>query len=284
MFERYTEKARRVIFFARYEASHYGSGAIETEHLLLGLVREDLRIVLLLPGASYESVRQQIDVRTATRETIPTSVDIPLSNQSRRVLKFAAEEARGLNHHHIGTEHLLLGLLREKNCFGAQILQQGGAELAKLRRQIEKLPERPWPAVSKYELRGRNVSAAFKDTIEIHGAPWNTEYVHDAYKKCREYNWHWQKAPWTPHDLIINRKEATISFDLRLADDAENFHLVKGGWKKDHCTICRWELFASPDSPAHGVGYTNGRDWLCAECYEKFFAQNFFFSAYPDIT
>jgi hypothetical protein len=197
------------------------------------------------------------------------------------VLKFTAEEARGLNHHHIGTEHLLLGLLREKNCFGAQILQQGGAELAKLRRQIEKLPEQPWPAVSKYELRGRNVSAAFKDTIEIHGAPWNTEYVHDAYKKCREYNWHWQKAPWTPHDLIINRKEATISFDLRLADDAENFHLVKGGWKKDHCTICRWELFASPDSPAHGVGYTNGRDWLCAECYEKFFAQNFFFSAYP---
>ena len=123
MFERYTEKARRVIFFARYEASQFGSPYIETEHLLLGLLREDKALTnrFLRSHASVESIRKQIEGHTTIREKVSTSVDLPLSNECKRVLAYAAEEAERLSHKHIGTEHLLLGLLREEKCFAAEI-------------------------------------------------------------------------------------------------------------------------------------------------------------------
>src|ERR1700761_2224044 len=116
MFERYTEKARRVIFFARYEASQFGSPFIESEHLLLGILREDKELShrFLSSQATFESLRRQIEQHTTIRESIPTSVDLPLSNECKRVLAYAAEEAERLAHKHIGTEHLLLGLLREE--------------------------------------------------------------------------------------------------------------------------------------------------------------------------
>ena len=119
MFERYTEKARRVIFFARYEASQFGSPCIETEHLLLGLLREDKALAnrFLRSSASVESIRKQIEAHTTLREKVSTSVDLPLSHECKRVLAYGAEEAERLNHKHIGTEHLLLGLLREEKCF-----------------------------------------------------------------------------------------------------------------------------------------------------------------------
>src|ERR671924_1885726 len=97
MFERYTEKARRVIFFARYEASQFGSPYIETEHLLLGLLREDKALTnrFLRSHASVESIRK-----------------------------------------HIGTEHLLLGLLREEKCFAAEILHERGLRLSTIREEL----------------------------------------------------------------------------------------------------------------------------------------------------
>ena len=132
MFERYTEKARRVIFFARYEASQFGSPYIETEHLLLGLLREDKALTnrFLRSHASVESIRKQIEGHTTIREKVSTSVDLPLSNECKRVLAYAAEEAERLSHKHIGTEHLLLGLLREEKCFAAEILTGARAAAA----------------------------------------------------------------------------------------------------------------------------------------------------------
>ena len=137
MFERYTEKARRVIFFARYEASQCGSPNIETEHLLLGLLREDKALTnrFLRSHGSIESIRKQIEGRTAIREKVSTSVDLPLSQESKRVLAYAAEEAERLAHKHIGTEHLLLGLLREEKCFAAEILHERGLRLSTLREE-----------------------------------------------------------------------------------------------------------------------------------------------------
>ena len=116
MFERYTERARRVIFFARYEASQFGSTTIETEHLLLGLIREDKNLTnrFLRNHSSIESIRKEIEGRTTIREKVSTSIDLPLSNECKRILAYAAEEAERLNHRHIGTEHLLLGILREE--------------------------------------------------------------------------------------------------------------------------------------------------------------------------
>src|SRR5450631_2889000 len=138
MFERYTEKARRVIFFARYEASQFGSPYIETEHLLLGLLREDKALTnrFLRSHASVESIRKQIEARTTIREKVSTSVDLPLSNECKRVLAYAAEEAERLSHKHIGTEHLLLGLLREEKCFAAEILHERGLRLSTIREEL----------------------------------------------------------------------------------------------------------------------------------------------------
>jgi ATP-dependent Clp protease ATP-binding subunit ClpC len=138
MFERYTEKARRVIFFARYEASQFGSPYIETEHLLLGLLREDKALTnrFLRSHTSIESIRKQIEGHTTIREKVSTSVDLPLSHECKRVLAYAAEEAERLSHKHIGTEHLLLGLLREEKCFAAEILRERGLRLSNIREEL----------------------------------------------------------------------------------------------------------------------------------------------------
>jgi ATP-dependent Clp protease ATP-binding subunit ClpC len=148
MFERYTEKARRVIFFARYEASQFGSPYIETEHLLLGLLREDKALTnrFLRSHASVESIRKQIEGHTTIREKVSTSVDLPLSNECKRVLAYAAEEAERLSHKHIGTEHLLLGLLREEKCFAAEILQERGLRLPMIREELQRTTQEKTPS------------------------------------------------------------------------------------------------------------------------------------------
>jgi ATP-dependent Clp protease ATP-binding subunit ClpC len=146
MFERYTEKARRVIFFARYEASQFGSPDIETEHLLLGLLREDKALTnrLLRSHAAVVTIRKQIEQHTTVREKTSTSIDLPLSNESKRVLAYGADEAERLGHRHIGTEHLFLGLMREEKCFAAEILRERGIQLDIAREEIGRAkPEVP---------------------------------------------------------------------------------------------------------------------------------------------
>ncbi|MHB8301443.1 MAG: ATP-dependent Clp protease ATP-binding subunit [Acidobacteriaceae bacterium] len=151
MFERYTEKARRVIFFARYEASQFGSPYIETEHLLLGLLREDKALSnrFLRSHASVESIRKQIEAHTTIREKVSTSVDLPLSNECKRVLAYAAEEAERLSNKHIGTEHLLLGLLREEKCFASEILLERGLRLSTVRDELARTTQERAPQAAR---------------------------------------------------------------------------------------------------------------------------------------
>jgi hypothetical protein len=139
MLERYTEKARRTIFFGRYEASQFGSLYIQTEHLLLGLLREDKVLAnrFLRSHAAVESIRKQIEAHTAPGEKVSTSVDLPLSHECKRALAHGAEEAERMNHEHIGTAHLLLGLLREEECFAAQLLRERGVTLDSVREQAQ---------------------------------------------------------------------------------------------------------------------------------------------------
>src|SRR4051812_32095651 len=141
MFERYTEKARRVIFFARYEASQFGAPAIEPEHLLLGLMREDKTLTgRFFPRAqvNIEAIRKEIEGRTLLREKISTSVELPLAPETKRVLAFAHEESDRLQHRHIGTEHLLLGLLREERSMAAEILYERGLRLNAVREEVSR--------------------------------------------------------------------------------------------------------------------------------------------------
>jgi len=137
MFEKYTEKARRSIFFARFEASQLGSPYIETEHLLLGLLREDKTLTNRFLGslAAIESIRRKIEEHASAdrKEAVSTSAGLPLSNECRHVLSHAAEEAERLSHKHVGCEHLLLGLLREDKSFAASLLHERGARLSAVR-------------------------------------------------------------------------------------------------------------------------------------------------------
>ena len=142
MFERYTERARRVLFFARYEASQLGSISIETEHLLLGLIREGKGLTSRIFARSHlslENIRKEIEGRTVFREKVSTSVEIPFSTETKRVLQHAAEEADRLLHNYIGTEHLLLGILREDRSVAASILSEKGMRLSGVREDIVQL-------------------------------------------------------------------------------------------------------------------------------------------------
>ena len=123
MFERYTEPARRAIFFARYEASQAGSRHMEPQQLLLGILREDARLKERVFGAtSIDEVRERFP---ASGEKIPTSVDLPLSRVSQRVLALAAEEADIAGSRTIGPEHLLAGLLQEDSEASRLVAEQG---------------------------------------------------------------------------------------------------------------------------------------------------------------
>src|SRR3984893_15667208 len=141
MFERYTEKARRVIFFARYEASQFGAQAIEAEHILLGLLREDKQLTQKFfrsPHSTVESIRREIETRTPLRDKVSASVDLPLSSSAKRVLSYAADESERLRHRHIGTEHLVLGILREDKSAAAEILYERGLRLNQIRDDLNR--------------------------------------------------------------------------------------------------------------------------------------------------
>lgn len=284
MFERYTEKARRVVFFSRYEASQYGSPYIETEHLLLGYLRECKDYRRWAPDLDVAKVRSRIDAETPKRSTTATSVDLALSHQSTRALALALLESERLAHKYIGTEHLLLGLIGIENSFAAKLLREGGADAEKMRRKLAT----EYHETGKVLQRGSpyNVSsprAPVLDTVEIHGARHSADFIHDVVSMVRSYNWHWHKADWRTRDIVIQHKDGKVSFDLTLAEDKENFTLVKQGWKKDRCFVCRWELFESEGE--HGVGYSNGRNWLCVECCERFvLGSDFFASSQSEMT
>jgi ATP-dependent Clp protease ATP-binding subunit ClpC len=175
MFERYTERARRVLFFARYEATQMGSTSIETEHLLLGLIREGKGLTSRIFARSHlslDSIRKEIEGRTVFREKVAAPTDIPFSSDTKRVLQFAAEEADRLLHTYIGTEHLLLGILREERSVAASILYDKGMRLSSVREDIVHLlnektaPVRPKDTPLLAEFSRDLTDAAMKNQLD----------------------------------------------------------------------------------------------------------------------
>jgi ATP-dependent Clp protease ATP-binding subunit ClpC len=137
VFERYTEAAREVIFFARQEAVQYGSSRIETEHLLLALIREDSETRKILGGSSAALVRERVEAAPPPpHQALPTWPDLPLSQASKRALAYAAEEAERLGDPMIRAPHLLLGLLRERQGVATRILADLKVSLDEARRVV----------------------------------------------------------------------------------------------------------------------------------------------------
>lgn len=142
MFERYTEQARRALFFARYETSQLGAASIEPEHILLGVVRQGKGITGRILGPSHqllESLRRDIEGRTPHGTRLPTSVEIPFSVGAKRVLEFTADEADRMKANYIGAEHLLLGILREDGSVAASLLAARGFQLEDVRQRIAEM-------------------------------------------------------------------------------------------------------------------------------------------------
>src|ERR1700730_14869805 len=138
-FERYTEDARRVLFHARYEVVSLGCRAIGPEHILLGLAREaegPRMEALRRSNFSLEKLRDDIMRHTEPSERMPINAEVPFTFETQQVLKHAVLEADRLQHSHIGTEHLLLGILDESGCLAATILREGCVEADVIREQI----------------------------------------------------------------------------------------------------------------------------------------------------
>jgi uncharacterized protein (TIGR03435 family) len=154
MFDRFTSRALQVLFYARSEVSRLGSSAIEPEHLLLGVLTEGKGPgcrILARTGGTLDDFRSDIVGRLIGREKISESDDIPFSVSCKRVLQYAADEADRLSHNHVGTEHLLLGLLREERSVAAEVLAARGLRIEAVREAIVELlssdeqPEPPGP-------------------------------------------------------------------------------------------------------------------------------------------
>ena len=138
MFEKYTEAARKAVFFARYEASQSGSPYIEVDHLLLGILHEEghLLVRALRSPAKVEALREQIRRGFPAREKTSTSVDLPVSVGCKRVFAYASEEAMRINQNEIGCGHLLVGIWREQTSTAARLLRENGVTTAQLRDEL----------------------------------------------------------------------------------------------------------------------------------------------------
>jgi hypothetical protein len=138
MFERFTDRARRVVVLAQEEARHLNHNHIGTEHLLLGLIHEQegvAAVALTELGISLEGARAQVVEIVGQGDEAPTS-HIPFTPRAKKVLELSLREALQFGHNYIGTEHILLGLIREGEGVAAQVLTSQGAGLDRVRRQV----------------------------------------------------------------------------------------------------------------------------------------------------
>jgi ATP-dependent Clp protease ATP-binding subunit ClpC len=142
MFNRFTERARKVILLAKEEAKRFNHDYIGTEHILLGLVREGegvAAVVLQKIGLSLQQIRLEIEKIVKPGPATVISGDIPFTPKAKKAIELSGEEARSLGHNYIGTEHLLLGLIREGEGVASQVLLNLGVDLERARQEVIEL-------------------------------------------------------------------------------------------------------------------------------------------------
>ncbi len=142
MFNRFTERARKVIILAKEEAKRFNHDYIGTEHILLGLIREGegvAAVVLQKMGLNLQQIRMEIEKIVKPGPPTVVSGDIPFTPTAKKVIELSSEEARSLGHNYIGTEHILLGLIREGEGVASQVLLNLGLDLNRVREEIAEL-------------------------------------------------------------------------------------------------------------------------------------------------
>src|SRR5262245_39277825 len=139
MYEKFTDRARKVMQMANQEAQRFQHEYIGTEHILLALIAEGSGVaanVLLILGIELRKVRREIEKIVAVGPDMVTMGKLPQTPRAKRVIEFAIDEARQLKHDFIGTEHLLLGLLREEEGLAAQVLMNLDLRLSDVRQEV----------------------------------------------------------------------------------------------------------------------------------------------------
>ncbi len=139
MFERFTERARKVMALANQEAQRFNHEYIGTEHVLLGLIKEGSGVganVLKNLGVDLQKIRMEVEKQVKAGPDMVTMGKLPQTPRAKKVIEYAIEEARNLNHNYVGTEHLLLGLLREHDGVAAQVLMNLGLKLEEIREEV----------------------------------------------------------------------------------------------------------------------------------------------------
>src|SRR3990167_6215591 len=142
MFDRFTERARKVIILAKEEAKRFNHDYIGTEHILLGLIKEGESVaaaVLQNLGLSLDTIRLEVEKLVQFGPSTIVSGDIPFTPKAKKVIELAMDEARRLGHNYIGTEHLLLGLIKEGEGVASHVLMNVGLDLNKVRSEVIKL-------------------------------------------------------------------------------------------------------------------------------------------------
>src|SRR3990167_7181440 len=150
MFNKFTERARKVILLAKQEAKRFNYDYIGTEHILLGLLREGEGVaaaVLQSLGMNLNNIRLEVEKLVQIGPTTVVSGDLPFTPKAKKVMELAMEEARTLGHNYIGTEHLLLGLIREGEGVASQVFMNMGLDLEKVREEVIKLLGSTTPGV-----------------------------------------------------------------------------------------------------------------------------------------
>jgi len=202
MWQRFTERARRVVFFAQDEANKLGENYVSEGHLLLGLVREpDCLAARILEGmgASLGRIRAEVE-RIVTRGDARVGQEMQLTDRAKRVIDLAYDEARQLNNNYIGTEHLLLGLIREGEGIAGQVLSKLGVELGKARTVLSDLrgvdgitPIAEAKIQGQHGLRGRDllsiddlsadeIGLIFAVALQMKGRPRKERYTPEVLK------------------------------------------------------------------------------------------------------
>ena len=157
MFERFTDRARKVMALANQEAQRFNHEYIGTEHILLGLVKEGSGVganVLKNLDVDLRKVRLEVEKLVKSGPDMVTMGKLPQTPRAKKVIEYAIEEARNLNHNYVGTEHLLLGLLREHDGVAAQVLMNLGLKLEEVREEVLREARRG-PVHDQAHQRGR---------------------------------------------------------------------------------------------------------------------------------
>jgi len=139
MFERFTDRARKVMALANQEAQRFNHEYIGTEHILLGLVKEGSGVgatVLKNLEVDIKKLRLEVEKLVKSGPDMVTMGKLPQTPRAKKVIEYAIEEARSLNHNYVGTEHILLGLLRESEGIAAQVLMNLGLKLEDVRQEV----------------------------------------------------------------------------------------------------------------------------------------------------